>query len=114
MSTRYAAGEVLLASLFFTTQLGLKKRPVLVMHDGGDNDLLVAPVTSQSGRSVDDIRLHDWKQAGLRLPSIARLNKLATIEKSTVVRSLGMVTIGDRSRLKAALEQVFRVVLTNW
>lgn len=100
--------------MVFTTQAGIKKRPVLVVHDTGDDDLLVAPVTSHAGRSVRDIPLSDWQQARLRLPSVARMDKLATIEKGTVVRALGKVTAADRSQLKTALQQSFQSVLATW
>ena len=114
MSARYSAGDILLASMVFSTQTGTKNRPVLVVYDIGDDDLVVAPVTSHAGRSAQDIFLNDWQQAGLRLASVARLDKLATIEKSTVVRRLGHVTADDRSRLKGALKQWFQSVLTDW
>lgn len=114
MSARYSPGQILLASLVFCSQLGTKKRPVLVVHDSGDDDLLVAPVTSHAGRSPSDIFLNDWKQAGLRLSSVARLDKLATIEKATVVRPLGQLSSADHSEVKAALRQWFDDVVSGW
>jgi mRNA-degrading endonuclease toxin of MazEF toxin-antitoxin module len=54
--------------------------------------LLVAPVTSQAARSPRDAQVVNWQRAGLRLPSIVRLEKLATVEKSTVVRKMGRLT----------------------
>jgi mRNA interferase MazF len=114
VSARYSPGEILLAAMVFSTQTGTKNRPVLVVHDTGDDDLIVAPVTSHAGRSVQDVFLNDWQQAGLRLPSVARLDKLATIEKGTVIRPLGKVTGTNRSQLKAVLQQWFHAVLAGW
>lgn len=96
-------GELLLAAMVFSDASGVKKRPVLVVHDPGDADLLVVPVTSHPARSAEDVVIAAWQGAGLRLPSTARMGKLATIAKSTVVRRLGVLTPPDRQRTRKAL-----------
>jgi hypothetical protein len=45
--------------------------------------------------------------AGLRLPSIVRLEKLATVEKSTVIRRMGQIEPGDWEKVKVVLKQFF-------
>jgi hypothetical protein len=47
-SAAFAFGDLLLALLIFSDGRGSKKRPVLVVYDFGDADLLVVPVTSHS------------------------------------------------------------------
>ncbi len=69
----------------------------------GDDDLLVVPVTGQAVRVAYDVILRDWKAAGLRLPSVARLEKLATIERTTVLRSLGRTSAEDWAQVKEKL-----------
>lgn len=108
---QHAQGEVLLAWLVFSDGQGNKRRPVLVVHDFSDNDLLVVPITSQPARGKDDVVLSDWKQAGLKLPSTVRIEKLATIEKSCVTRKLGTLLPGDSARVKHTLAAVFQQVL---
>ena len=103
-----------MAALIFSSQEGTKNRPVLVVYDAGDDDLLVAPVTSHAGRSERDISLDRWKEAGLRLPSTVRLEKLATIEKGRVVQQLGEVTGSDRLRLKSVLELFLKTISKVW
>jgi mRNA interferase MazF len=85
----YSQGDVLLAWLFFTDGQASKRRPVLVVQDFGDDDLLVVPITSHPTRGDMDLLITDWKTAGLRLPSVIRVAKLATIEKTCVARKLG-------------------------
>lgn len=114
MSIRHQPGEILLATLIFSSQAGQKRRPVLVIQDPGDDDLLVAPVTSHGLRSAHDLTLNDWPQAGLRLPSVVRLEKLATIEKGTVVRVLGRLSVADHDRVAAALPEFFKQVTAGW
>ena len=114
MSSRYSPGEILLAALGFSNQSGVKNRPVLVIRDGGDDDLLVVPITSHAGRSQQDIFVNEWRNSGLRLPSVARLEKLATIEKSAIVRPLGALSKTDRSQIKSALQALFSSVVSDW
>jgi len=114
MPKRHAPGDILLAALVFTSQAGGKRRPVMVIRDGGDDDLLVVPITGQAARVAYDMSLRDWQAAGLRLPSVVRLEKLATIEKATVVRSLGRPSAGDWAQVKETLTQLWEEILDGW
>jgi mRNA interferase MazF len=104
-------GEVLLAWLIFSDGQGAKRRPVLVVHDFGDDDLLVVPITSQRARTVADLVLTDWKSAGLQLPSTVRAEKLATISKSCVARKLGVLPSAELVRVKETLAIIFKQIL---
>jgi mRNA interferase MazF len=110
----YTKGDILLASLAFSDAQGSKRRPVMVVHDFGDEDLLVVPVTSHSVRSSNDVEVSDWNSAGLKLPSTVRVEKLATIAKSCVARQLGELTEQDRSAVERTLGSVFRRVLAEF
>ena len=107
----YRFGDVLLARVPFSDGSGVKKRPVLVVHDLGDADLLVVPVTSHPPRATEDLVLGDWAAAGLRLPSTVRLGKLATLAKDAVVRSLGRLNAGDEASARVILERFFAAML---
>lgn len=109
----FARGDILLVALVFSSQAGIRRRPVMVVHDGGDDDLLVAPVTSHAGRTTFDVSVGQWAQAGLRLPSVVRAEKLATVEKSTIVRQLGRLTPADLVNVEAALRQFFKAIFPN-
>jgi mRNA interferase MazF len=104
-------GEVLLAWLVFSDGQGAKRRPVLVLHDFGDDDLLVAPVTSQRARTAADLVLTDWQSAGLQLPSTVRTEKLATISKSCVARKLGVMPAAELVRVRETLAVIFKQIL---
>jgi mRNA interferase MazF len=81
--------------------------PALVLLDTGDADLVVARVTSQSRQDAHDIEIVDWRGAGLLLPSIARLHKLATLEKALAVRTLGRLQSADHQSVAKALTEIF-------
>jgi len=107
----HTQGEVLLAWLVFSDGQGTKRRPVLVVDDFGDDDLLVVPITSQPARLSADLVLSNWQSAGLKLPSTVRLEKLATIEKSCVARKLGVLPSMDLARVRRTLAELFQRVL---
>jgi len=108
----YSRGDVLLAWLAFSDSRASKRRPVLVVHDFGDDDLLVLPITSHPVRVVTDVLVLDWKSAGLRLPSTIRAEKLATIAKSCVAQNLGRLNSGDRLKINSVLKSVFDKILS--
>jgi mRNA interferase MazF len=103
--------EVLLAWLTFSDRQATKRRPVLVVRDFGDDDLLVVPITSQPARVAADVILADWQRAGLRLPSTVRTEKLATIAKSCVARKLGELPPAELAKTRQTLAGVFQQVL---
>jgi mRNA-degrading endonuclease toxin of MazEF toxin-antitoxin module len=59
------------------------------------------------------VAIAHWQQAGLRAPSIARMEKLATVEKSTVVKSLGQLAADDWKKVKAVLKELFDNILAR-
>jgi len=57
----------------------------------------VARVTTQAIRSRYDVVIGEWSTAGLLAPSVVRLDKLATLERTLVRRPLGRLTDADWS-----------------
>ena len=103
----FSAGEVVLVSFPYSGLTGMSRRPALVLLDIGDDDVVVARITSQAIRDTFDIELLEWREAGLLLPSVVRLHKLATLEKSLVVRRLGSLMPGDWTNVSVSLEKMW-------
>ena len=55
----YKFGEIVLIAFPFTSGVGSKKRPALVLYDADDPDILVARITSQPVFEKDDLVLTD-------------------------------------------------------
>ncbi|MGB2842106.1 MAG: type II toxin-antitoxin system PemK/MazF family toxin [Halobacteriota archaeon] len=106
----YRFGEVVLLAFPFSSRREAKRRPALVLIDTGNADILVARITSQDVDTDYDVRLTEWEQAGLLLPSVVRLHKLATLQKALVERQLGTLTLKDLSKVRAKLQQIFASV----
>ncbi|MEG4319048.1 MULTISPECIES: type II toxin-antitoxin system PemK/MazF family toxin [unclassified Microcoleus] len=103
----YQSGEVLLLALPFADVTTSKLRPVLVLLDTGDEDIVVARVTSQITRTVFDVEIVEYQQAGLLRLSVVRLHKVNTIEKRLVNRRLGILTASDWMQVREKIQQIW-------
>ena len=104
--TTYKPGDIVLVDFPFVSGSETRRRPALVLLDAADADVLVARVTSQSRQDVFDVKMTDWRGAGLLLPSIVRLRKLATLEKTLIVRTLGNLQSVDREPIAGILGKI--------
>ena len=103
----YSPGEIVLLAFPFTDANTARRRPALVLVDTGDNDIVVARVTSQIGRDLFDVQLLEWEAAGLLLPSIVRIHKLATLEKVLAERRMGTLDSGDWERVRESIQRLW-------
>ena len=102
--TSYDFGDILLLNAYpFSDLSGVKKRPALVVADIGDEDVLVARITSEEPRDAHDVSLERWKDFGLALPSTARISKIATLSKRLVSRKMGKLGSPERRKIRSAL-----------
>ena len=97
------AGDVVLVRIPFPQKAGSKVRPALIVLDDGGDDFVAAPVTSRGGRAQNDLTIVEWQAAGLNVPSVARLHKVATLYKNDILRSVGRLSAADITRLADAL-----------
>jgi mRNA interferase MazF len=91
----YNQSEIVLLLFPFSDSSEGKRRPALVLFDTGDDDLIVARITSQMTQTEFDVEILEWQKAGLLVPSVVRVHKLATLEKSLVERKLGALILED-------------------
>lgn len=70
---RYREGDVVLIAFPFSGG-DSKRRPALILADTGDDDVLVARITSISMQTSSDVSLQDWQASGLLAPSVVRLD----------------------------------------
>lgn len=103
----FTRGEVVLTSFPFTGDSGAKQRPALVLVDTGDNDCILAVITSQVRVGSYDIKLTSWKKAKLLFPSIVRVHKVYTKEKSTIIGTLGQLAKSDLYNVQRAVKKLW-------
>jgi mRNA interferase MazF len=81
-----------------------------VVFDSGDADIIIAKLTTRGPRGSHDVVLNDWTPVGLRAPTVVRVGKLLTTEKSLVKRTMGSLSSGDYQAVAAVLKSMFG----NW
>lgn len=92
-----ARGDIVLARFPFTDGSGTKLRPVLILAEvpGPHSDFLVLFISSQIQTAVSGIDLILTRQhpafpkSGLKVPSVFRIGKVATISDQLIVGPLG-------------------------
>jgi mRNA interferase MazF len=92
-------GDVVLARFPFTDGSGMKLRPALVLAQvpGPHDDYLVLFISSQLRTAVAGVdivlgRQHPaFGRSGLKVPSVLRIGKLATVSTALIVGPLGKI-----------------------
>ena len=87
-------GEIVICQFPFTSGVLSKLRPALVLFDL-QQDVIICRVTSALRSGPLDVVLSDWQAAGLLRPSVARLDRLVTAEKTVLIRRLGSLSSRD-------------------
>ena len=91
-------GDVVLTRFPFTDLTGASLRPALVVSPGqiGEDVVLVAISSVVRGSRIPtdyivDTGHPEFPLTGLRVTSVCRLHKLATVERAVIVRRLGHI-----------------------
>ncbi len=105
--TAYSFNDIVLIGFPHTDLQGISKRPAIVLYDSGDQDVLVARITTQAYATESDYKIADWKRSGLLAESYIRLGKQATIEKKYIVKKLGVLPEPERLAIKSILRKIF-------
>jgi mRNA interferase MazF len=101
-------GEVFICQFPFTSGAGSKVRPALLLFDL-QQDAIICRVTSVSRTGPLDVSLKDWQHAGLLRPSVARLDRIVTAEKTVLIRRLGILSAADLNIVRNTWNQCMRL-----
>jgi mRNA interferase MazF len=84
-------GSIALARFPFTDLSGDKRRPALVMSrdNGRRADVVVCFITSIPRSGADMAPIDASAETGLKVPSVMRFDKVATLEKTVITGKLG-------------------------
>jgi mRNA interferase MazF len=89
-------GEIVLVKFPFTNNLTFKKRPALIINDTNDGDVIVCRITSKLYYTAFDVELKNWNKYGLKLPSVIRVHKVASVDKVMIDIKLGEIDSFDK------------------
>jgi len=101
-----AFGDIVLLKFPFTDGNSFKKRPALVINDFNDGDIIACRITSKIYNTNYDVLLDEWNKAGLKLSSVVRVHKIATLEKELVDTVLGKVSEAVKTRIRIILNNL--------
>jgi mRNA interferase MazF len=101
--------DVILVPFPFTDLSQSKKRPAVILTDPdcpGLDDVVIGFLTSNLATSLkpSDYNISLYPQAGLPLPTRFKL-KLATINRSIIVKRLGSLELIDREGISRVIRQ---------
>jgi mRNA interferase MazF len=104
---KYSFGDIVLLRFPFTDGQSFKRRPALVIIDTSDGDIVVCRITSQIYKTKFDVKVDNLEKSGLKLPSVIRIHKIATLEKDMIEIVMGKI---DDST-KGKVEQKFKKLI---
>jgi mRNA interferase MazF len=99
-------GDVVLLKFPFTDGNTFKRRPALVINDYKDGDIIVCRITSQIYKTKQDVLVSEWEKAGLKIPSVIRVHKIATLDKGLVEMNLGKIDEATGKKVKKIIKSL--------
>lgn len=114
--TTFKQGDVILVPFPFTDQTGTKKRPAVVVSADWFNshyeDLILVPITSSIREPLEknDLRLTyaDNQMGGLPKPSIAKTQKIVTVDKRLIIKQMGRLSSGSIQEILLRVSQALK------
>lgn len=106
-------GDIVLVYFPFTDLRGRKLRPALVLYEGR-RDVVLAFISSRlekySSKTSVIVREDDlgFKETGLKVSSVIRLDKIATIHRSLIAGKIGTLP----QHLRRKVNEKIKILLT--
>ncbi|MDP3180567.1 MAG: type II toxin-antitoxin system PemK/MazF family toxin [Bacteroidota bacterium] len=99
-------GQIVLLKFPFTDGISFKRRPALIIQESDDGDVIVCRITSKIYQSDFDIGIYNLEKSGLKLPSVIRVHKIATLEKNLVELKMGQIGTGLKIKVRDAIQSL--------
>jgi mRNA interferase MazF len=103
-------GTIVLVPFPFTDLSGNKVRPCLVLYEQKyGEDCIVSFISSvkQSKLHPTDIRIRATKINGLKIDSVVKMDKIATLQKKIVLGELGTLEPVLMKAVEATIKKIF-------
>lgn len=104
-----AKGDIVLITFPFTDLSGSKLRPTVILADTNE-DVTVTFITTQlKWREPTDVLLIPAADNGLKLPSLVRTSKIATLDKTLIKGRIGKLSIEELKDLNEKLKLILKL-----
>lgn len=109
-------GKIVLIPFPFTNLTTTKLRPALVLFEG-ERDVVVAFISSRVSRElvptyiIVDETHPEFKLTGLKVASVIRLDKVATISKDLILGEIGEIGVKLKKEINRKISEAYRFSL---
>lgn len=108
--TKIKRGDVILVEVIFSSGVGTKLRPALVLSDNDYNktrdEVIISGITSNVKRVYEgDSEITNWEKAGLKVPSLATAI-IQTVKKNRVQKRIGQLENSDFEKIEKNISKV--------
>lgn len=110
----YEFGKIVLVPFPFTDLTSAKLRPALIVSKKADEDLILVFISSKIAQFKDDEYAFllqsgekEFKKTGLKVDSVIRLNKIATINKRVILGEIGKLSETTIKKAGSKFHSVF-------
>jgi mRNA interferase MazF len=103
-------GDIVLIPFPFTDLSNQKVRPALTLSTQmKSEDIVVSFISSVKPKKLDDfdIKIEPDKTNGLKLPSIIKIDKIATLNKKIILGELGKIDSTTSKMVEQKIKQLF-------
>ncbi|OSS41403.1 hypothetical protein DESAMIL20_956 [Desulfurella amilsii] len=104
---KYAFGDVVVVSFPFTNLDKTIRRPALVLIDTGDEDIVVARITTHKHNEEMELEIENYREKGLLLSSFVRFNKIATLNRKDMYKKIGELSPSEVKKARKILRKMF-------
>ena len=105
-------GKIVLVPFPFTDLTATKLRPALVLFEG-ERDVVVAFISSRLPHELGptdimvDEDLPDFELTGLKVASVIKLDKVATISKELILGEIGEIGVMLKKKINRAISKAY-------
>lgn len=104
-----AKGDIILINFPFTDLSGRKLRPSVILAETNE-DVTVTFITTQiKWREPTDVLLTPTSTNGLKLSSLIRTSKIATLDKTLIKGRIGKLNINELQELDEKLKLILKL-----
>lgn len=105
-------GTLVLIPFPFTDLSGHKVRPALVLYEQkGGEDCIVAFISSTAQKKIGiyDIAIAPSKENGIKVNSVIKVAKIATLQKKIILGELGKIDEVTMIKVNSILKDLFKL-----
>jgi mRNA interferase MazF len=113
--SNFEQGDIVIANIAYSQQIGFKKRPVLIISNTKYNqksgDIIVTSISSTEIKSKYDIKLtnKDLEEGELNLESKILTDFPTTIEKELIKDKIGKITKEKLEEVKQKIRELYEL-----